>query len=137
MKMTSFYPVLMTQDVATTAAFYVKSFRFKPAFESDWYVHLTSIEDSAVNIAVLAHDHETVPEGYRSPVAGAILNFEVEDVDAIHAQAVAEGLPIVRELRDEAFGQRHFIMRDPAGTLIDVITPIQPSSEFAAQYRGA
>ena len=34
----------------------------------------------------------------------------------------------------EAFGQRHFITADPNGVLIDVIKPIPPSAEFAANY---
>lgn len=37
-------------------------------------------------------------------------------------------------LRDEDFGQRHFITRDPNGVLIDVIKPIPPSADFAALY---
>ncbi|RZI75480.1 MAG: glyoxalase, partial [Variovorax sp.] len=37
-------------------------------------------------------------------------------------------------LRDEAFGQRHFITADPNGVLIDIVKPIPPSAEFAAQY---
>ena len=48
--------------------------------------------------------------------------------------AQAAGLPILLPLRDEAFGQRHFITRDPNGVLIDIIKPIPPSGEFAAQY---
>ena len=47
---------------------------------------------------------------------------------------VTAGLPILRSLRDEAFGQRHFITKDPNGVLIDVIKPIPPSAEFLAQY---
>ena len=37
-------------------------------------------------------------------------------------------------LRDEAFGQRHFIAADPNSVMIDVIKPIPPSAEHAAQY---
>ena len=44
------------------------------------------------------------------------------------------GLPILLSLRDEAFGQRHFITKDPNGVLIDIIKPIPPTGEFAAQY---
>ena len=45
------------------------------------------------------------------------------------------GLPILLlALKDEAFGQRHFITRDPNGVLIDVIKPIPPSEEFLSQY---
>lgn len=134
MRNTSYYPVLLTADVAGTAAFYERHFRFAPAFAADWYVHLTSIDDPGTNLAILDHAHETIPPEGRTPVAGLILNFEVEDVDAEYARLAGEGLPMLLALRDEAFGQRHFITRDPNGVLIDVITPIEPSPEFAAQF---
>ena len=57
-----------------------------------------------------------------------------QDVDAIHDRLLAEGLPILRSLRDEAFGQRHFITHDPNGVLIDVIKQIPPSDAFLAQF---
>lgn len=135
MKVTQYYPVLMTSDVAGTVDFYQRHFRFQPVFESDWYVHLQSSEDPAVNLAVLDSRHETIPaEGRDRTAAGLLLNFEVEDVDAEYARGRDGGLPIVQELRDEVFGQRHFIARDPNGVLIDVIKPIPPSAEFLAQY---
>ncbi|MAZ04595.1 MAG: glyoxalase [Sneathiella sp.] len=134
MKCTQFYPVIMTDKVQETADFYVSNFRFKPAFESDWYLHLQSTEDEAVNIAVLDGSHETVPESGRGKAAGLIINFEVEDVDAEYARATKAGLPILLALRDEVFGQRHFITQDPNGVLIDVIKPIPPTGDFAAQY---
>lgn len=134
MKCSQFYPVIMTDDVAATAAFYREHFRFRAAFESDWYIHLQSSEDESVNLAVLDGRHETIPAEGRGHVGGLLLNFEVEDVDREYHQATAAGLPILLTLRDEAFGQRHFITRDPSGTLIDVIKPIPPSPEFLAQY---
>lgn len=134
MKCNQFYPVLMSNDVAGTAAFYKDHFRFRTAFENDWYVHLQSTEDARVNLAVVAGDHETVPAAGRGQVAGLLINFEVEDVDTEYEQAKAGGLPILQELRDEEFGQRHFITQDPNGVLIDVIKLIPPSAEFAAQY---
>lgn len=134
MKSTQFYPVIMTDDVAATADFYKRHFRFGASFESDWYVHLQSTEDGKVNIAVLKGDHETVPAAARGRVSGLLLNFEVEDVDAEFERAKASGLPIVLALKDEPFGQRHFITADPNGVLIDVIKPIPPSEAFLAQY---
>lgn len=134
MKCTQFYPVLMTERVAETATFYCNHFRFQPTFESDWYVHLQSSEDDSVNIAVLQGDHQTVPEAARGKVGGLLLNFEVEDVDAEYDRAQQAKLPILLPLRDEPFGQRHFITTDPNGVLIDVIKPIPPSEEFLKQY---
>jgi len=137
MKITSFYPVVMTAKVAETAAFYVEHFGFKALFESDWYVHLQAEHDEAVNLAVLDGSHSTVPAVGRGVVSGLLLNFEVEDVDAEYARLKAAGLPILLDIRDEEFGQRHFITSDPNGVLIDMIKPIPPSAEFAAQYADA
>ena len=134
MKTTSYYPVLMTDDVAGTADFYVRHFRFARVFDSGWYVHLQSSEDKRVNLAILDGNHDTIPEAGRGRVSGMILNFEVKDPDAEYERARAAGLPILLALRDEAFGQRHFITADPNGVLIDIIKPIPPSGEFVAQY---
>jgi len=91
----------------------------------------------SVNLAIVDATHETIPEGGRGTTTGLILNFEVEDVDAIHKRCVAAGLTIKKSLRDEDFGQRHFITADPNGVLIDVIKPIAPNAEYAAQYDAA
>jgi catechol 2,3-dioxygenase-like lactoylglutathione lyase family enzyme len=134
MKTTSYYPVLMVEDVAATADFYKRHLAFEPQFESDWYVHLRSSEDESVNLAILRYDHHTVPASGRAKTRGLLLNFEVENVDAVHARLAEAGLPMLLVLRDEEFGQRHFITADPNGVLIDVITPIPPSAAFLAQY---
>ena len=134
MKVTSYYPVIMTGDVAGTAAFYQRHFGFVALFTADWYVHLQSADDPSVNLAVLDGGHPTIPESGRGRVGGLLLNFEVEDVDAVHERLREAGLPLLLSLRDEAFGQRHFITADPNGVLIDIIQPIAPSAEFAAQY---
>lgn len=134
MQITQFYPVLMVEDVPATAAFYQRHFGFEAAFESDWYVHLTMPGAVPVNLAILDGSHETIPAMARGKVTGMLLNFEVADVDAVHETLSAAGLPILLPLRDEDFGQRHFITADPNGVLIDVITPIAPSADYAAQY---
>ncbi|MFS8146725.1 VOC family protein [Rhizobium sp. BR 249] len=134
MKSTSYYPVIMTGDVPGTAAFYCAHFGFKALFENDWYVHLQSAEAEHVALAILDGSHQTIPAVARGEVRGLLLNFEVEDVDRIYEACRDAGLPILREIRDEDFGQRHFITADPNGVLIDIIKPIPPSAEFAAMY---
>ena len=134
MKCQQYYPVLMSDRVNETTDFYVRHFAFRPMFATDWYVHLQSIEDDRVNLAVLLAGHATIPGPKAQHTSGLLINFEVEDVDAHHARLAAAGVPIVLPLRDETFGQRHFIVADPNGVLIDVITPIPPSAEFAVAY---
>ena len=135
MKSTQYYPVLMTDRVADTARYYEQHFRFTRLFDSDWYVHLQSLEDASVNLAILDGDHATIPEAARGGrAAGVLLNFEVEDASAEYRRVLDQGLDVQLALRDEAFGQRHFIVKDPNGVLIDVIQPIPPNEAFQAQY---
>lgn len=134
MRPTSFYPVVMADDVASSAAFYIEHFGFKSLFDSDWYIHLQSTDNPAFNFALLSKQHETIPAAHRGKTGGLLLSFEVEDVDAAYERLKTAGADIVLDIRDEDFGQRHFILTDPNGILIDVIKPIPPSAEFAAQY---
>lgn len=134
MKTTSYYPVIQVADVQASAKFYVDNLKFRAVFDSDWYVHLQSEEDESVNLAILQFDHETVPEPMRQETKGLILNFEVEDPDAWYDRARKANLPILKPLQDEDFGQRHFITQDHDGVLIDIIKPIPPSADHAADY---
>ncbi|RSN26125.1 glyoxalase/bleomycin resistance/extradiol dioxygenase family protein [Amycolatopsis sp. WAC 01416] len=132
MRLTSFYPVLMTEKIAETRDFYCGYFGFELTFEADWYVSLKRCE---WELAILAPGHDTIPAGAGKPVQGLLLNFEVEDVDAEHRRLVVDaGLPEALSLRSEEFGQRHFIVADPNGVLIDVIQEIPPTGEFAEQF---
>lgn len=134
----SYYPVLMTKDVAGTVDFWRTHFGFTPLFTSDWYVHLQMAGNESVNLAVLDGAHETIPAVARGQTAaGLLINFESEEVDAVYARLQTAGLPILLTLRDDAFGQRHFITQDPNGVLIDVIKQIPPSAEFAAQFEAS
>ncbi len=136
MTATSIYPVVMTEEVAPTAAFYRDHFGFEPTFETDWYA---SLRRGPWELAVLDVSHDTVPRAYRSRVAGGlVLNFEVDDVGAEYRRLVVGGpLRAVLPLRSEAFGQRHFIVAGPDDVLIDVITPIEPDTSFAAHFTDA
>lgn len=132
MAITSTYPVLMSSDVAHAAKFYVDYFGFEPTFSSDWYV---SLRHGDFELAILDQHHETIPLGYTSAPAGILFNIEVNDVDAVYTDLVAtRGLGTALELRDETFGQRHFILIGPDNVLIDVIEPIDPSPEFQVAY---
>lgn len=129
---TSIYPVLMSDDVATAAQFYRQVLGFETTYDGGWYV---SLRHGNAELAILQHDHPTVPQGFAVPAAGVILNIEVDDVAPLHRALTEDhGLDPVLALRDEDFGQRHFIVAAPGGVLIDVIQPIPPTAEFAQAY---
>jgi catechol 2,3-dioxygenase-like lactoylglutathione lyase family enzyme len=132
MNLTSLYPVLASSDVAASADFFRDHFGFETTFEAEWYV---SLRLGSWELAVLQAGHPTIPEHYRERTAdGVLLNLEVDDVDAVHDRLVAAGLTPVLPLRSEDFGQRHTIFAGPDGVLVDIITPIPPSGEYAEQF---
>lgn len=135
-RLSSFYPVIATHDIATAHDFYVRHFGFAATFAADWYVSLHRPDASQYELALLDASHPTIPEGHRTPITGGlVLNFEVDDVDAEHARLVGEaGLKELLPLRTETFGQRHFIIEAPDGVLIDIITVIPAEGEYADQY---
>ncbi|MFQ6226525.1 hypothetical protein [Nocardia sp. NPDC002869] len=44
------------------------------------------------------------------------------------------GLRAELDIRSADFGQRHFLLADPSGVLIDVITEIPPTAEYAGHF---
>ena len=135
MKFNSLYPVICTTRIEETTHFYTTHFLFEVTFEADWYVSLRTKDEPYFELALLNPEHLTMPKSFRKPLdGGLLLNFEVEDVDLEYARLKSAGLPIILELRDEDFGQRHFITQDPNGVLLDVIKVIPPSIEYASQY---
>ena len=134
MRPIGFYPLLLTTDLARAATFYTTHLGFETVFAMDWYVQLRSPGERAYEIAIIAYDHDTIPVESRMPTRGLVLSFNVEDVDGIYDELRQAGLPVLTELRDEAFGQRHFITADPDGVMIDIIKEIPPSPEFLAAY---
>ncbi len=135
MKVSSVYPVLITDTVAATADFYRSHFDFEDTFASDWYVSLRHRTAPVQELAILQLGHPSIPVGDSTRCQGLVINIEVEDASAEYDRLVeGAGLPVVAPLRDESFGQRHFMVRDPAGNLVDVIENIAATGEFADSY---
>ena len=128
----SLYPLIQVTDVEATAQFYEKHLGFVRIFGSDWYAQLRSTADHPFEIALIVHDHDTIPEPGRGPTKAMILSLYVEDAAAEHDRFVAAGVPIAQPLCDEVFGQRHFIATDPNGLYLDIITAIEPDPAWLA-----
>ena len=133
MEPTGFYPVLAVADVAASTEFWVEHFGFEVVFAVDWYV---SLRRGAHELAFVDAAHPTVPAGFRTTARGLLLNVEVPDVDAEYERLVrGAGLRPELDLRTEEFGQRHFIVADPAGVLVDVITEVPVGAEYVDAVR--
>ncbi|MEW9808230.1 VOC family protein [Mesorhizobium marinum] len=50
------------------------------------------------------------------------LSIEVDDVDAVHARAVAAGFEVTYALTAEPWGVRRFFVRDPFGRIVNILS---------------
>ena len=132
--MQSLFPDIVSESPARSRDFYVALFGFEVAFEIDWYVQLQSPADPNLQLAFVKVGHASVPAGYGGPARGVLVTIETQDVDALHARAQELGCEIVYALRDEVWGQRHFMTKDPNGLLVDVVQLIPPEPEFLREH---
>jgi catechol 2,3-dioxygenase-like lactoylglutathione lyase family enzyme len=128
--MNALFPDVQSAHLPESRDFYVRLLDMEVVFDSDWYVLLRDPRRPRLQLAFVAHDHDSVPAAFHGPARGVLITVEVEDVDAVHARARQHGVEVAQELRDEEFGQRHFMAVDPNGLLLDVYQPIPFSPGF-------
>lgn len=128
--MNSLFPVICSSAIEESREFYVSLLGFKPVFVIDWYVQLQAPTDKNLQLAFVRRDHASVPAGFQQSPRSVIVTVEMDDVDAVYKRARHLGHEMVLELRDEAWGQRHFMLRDPNDLLLDLVQMIEPTQEF-------
>jgi len=121
MSIISIYPDIHAADIAASRDFYVDLLGLQVAWEADWYVALAAPDAPGAQLALVAAGHDSVPVGHQMRPAGVLISFGVSNATAVHDRAIELGVPIAQELRDEEFGQRHFMAVDPDGLLVDVV----------------
>lgn len=107
-------PNVFDSDPDATREFYAGVFDLDVAMDLGWIATLASAESPSAQLSVFGTDGE---EG-RDP----FVSIEVDDVDQVHDAAVAAGHEIVYSLRDEEWGVRRFMLRDPAGRVVNVLS---------------
>ena len=115
---TGWFADLCVADVAASREFYVHLLGLGVAVDHGWYVELA--HDGRVALALVEDGHETIPAASAGPPRGLLVSFEVDDAAAVRDRADELGAPTLVELCTE-LGQRHVMVADPDGTIVDVI----------------
>lgn len=124
--MNSLFPDICSDDVAACKRFYQALFDFEVVADLGWYVQLKAKHDPNLQIAFVERSHASVPAGFREPARGVFVTIETSDIQPLARRARELGLTHVLELCDEPWGQRHFMVRDPAGLAVDVVQYLGP-----------
>jgi catechol 2,3-dioxygenase-like lactoylglutathione lyase family enzyme len=107
-------PNIRTDRPAETRDFFVDLLGFEVAMDLGWVMTVASPSNPSVQITIVGGDDMAAPG----------ITVEVADVDAIHAKAVERGFEIAYPLRDEEWGVRRFMLLDPSGTVVNVLSHI-------------
>jgi predicted enzyme related to lactoylglutathione lyase len=105
-------PNIRSDRSTETRDFFVELLGFEVAMDIDWVVTVASPADPSVQVNIIGNDDPAAPG----------ISVGVDDVDAVHAKAVEQGREIVYPLRDEDWGVRRFMLREPSGTVVNVVS---------------
>ncbi|HET6829879.1 MAG TPA: VOC family protein [Solirubrobacterales bacterium] len=105
-------PNIRSDRPAETRDFFLDLLGFEVAMDLDWVMTVASPTNRSAQVNIIGTDDMAAPG----------ISVEVSDVDAIHARAVERGLEIAYSLRDEDWGVRRFMLREPSGTLVNVVS---------------
>jgi catechol 2,3-dioxygenase-like lactoylglutathione lyase family enzyme len=105
-------PNIKSDRPAQTREFFVDLLGFEVAMDLGWVVTVASPTNRSVQVTIISNDDLSAPG----------ISVGVDDVDAVHARAVEQGLEIAYPLRDEDWGVRRFMLREPSGTLVNVVS---------------
>lgn len=104
-------PNIRSDRPAETRDFFVKLLGFEVVMDIGWVVTVASPANASAQVTIVANDDPAAPG----------ISVEVSDVDAVHASAVKQGFEIAYPLRDEDWGVRRFMLREPSGTVVNVL----------------
>jgi uncharacterized glyoxalase superfamily protein PhnB len=105
-------PNIKSDRPAETRDFFVDLLDFEVAMDGGWVVTLASPANPSAQVTIIGNDDPAAPG----------ISIGVDDVDAVHAEAVERGLEIIYPLRDEEWGVRRFMLREPSGTVVNVVS---------------
>jgi catechol 2,3-dioxygenase-like lactoylglutathione lyase family enzyme len=105
-------PNIQSDQPAETREFFVDLLGFEVAMDLDWVVTVVSPTSRTAQVSIISNDDPAAPG----------ISVDVDDVDAVHARAMELGFEIAYPLRDEEWGVRRFMLREPSGTLVNVVS---------------
>jgi len=105
-------PNIKSKRPVETRDFFVELLGFEVAMDLGWVVTVASPSNATAQVTIIGSDDPAAPG----------ISVGVDDVDAVHARAVERGLEVVYPLRDEEWGVRRFMLREPSGTIVNVVS---------------
>lgn len=114
MRINRIVPDFQSDNPAACADFYARVLGLRAVMDLGWIVTYASPENPVFQISVGRYDASAamLPD----------VSIEVDDVDAVHAEAQGLGAEIIHPLTDEAWAVRRFFVLDPNGKVLNIVS---------------
>jgi uncharacterized glyoxalase superfamily protein PhnB len=124
------FPVMVAENLEVMKQFYETVFGFKAVFyDANFYLHI--ISPNNIQLGFLLPNLVSQPE-FLHPVMsseGFVISLEVKNAALAYSEAQKMDLNFIMDLTQEAWGQIHFIIQDPAGFSVDIVQHLEPTSD--------
>ncbi|HWD83486.1 MAG TPA: VOC family protein [Kribbella sp.] len=132
MQPAAFGATVVTDRPSDVAAFYTQYLDLQVGIDLGWFVTVRR-GTADWELAIMERGHQAIPAAVSASTENSnIFGFVVDDADKVADALRDGGVQLEGEPVTEPFGQRHFFVRDPAGTWIDVIQLVEPDPEWVA-----
>ena len=108
-------PNLKSPDMDGSRTFYGEFLGMNLVMDLGWIVTYASPTNPTAQISI------SPGEALKGEQMRPYLTIEVDDVEPVHAGAVARGYDVVHPLTDEPWGVRRFFVVEPGGLVLNIL----------------
>jgi predicted enzyme related to lactoylglutathione lyase len=118
-------PNVVSDAFAASREFYESMFDLTVSVElDDWYLQVMAESNPSLNLGFLAPKNDFTG-GAPSPAPGSVvITIHVDDVVDAYRRAKHLEADIATTIRNEEYGQRHFVVVDPNGVVLNVMSAV-------------
>jgi len=109
-------PDFQADEPAASRSFYVDVVGLEVAMDQGWIVTFAAPNNPTAQISVMRQDATAAVQ--------PSVSIEVDDVDAVNAEAQRLGYDTVHPLTTEPWGVRRFFVRDLTGRVVNILTHV-------------
>jgi catechol 2,3-dioxygenase-like lactoylglutathione lyase family enzyme len=115
-----FWSGVVTEKLQESKEFYTRLFGCEVVYDSDWFVLL---QLGPSELGFMQPGLETQAPIFQTAFSGQgmWITVDVDDVDAEYKRIQDMGVVPALALKDEPWGDRHFVVKDPNGIGVDIV----------------
>lgn len=113
------FPLVITDKLAQTRAFYTERAGFTVSIEQGGYLQVRYGDEEGPELCFMAKDEAAAAHQEPFEGRGLIVSIPTEDADSTHSRLLERGASPMSTPSDKPWGWRSFGIADPNGVVLD------------------